>query len=140
MKAIYTLAIMFFALSSIAVAQDEDEFIRSYNQVRMMCSIDIPELDLVANEWSELEYAGNRVVFNDGVENNVVIYNADGSSNVYFQASEISEGTNDTGDTYQQMELTRDDGGNSTIMLFDEFCSLIHYYDDGSYLIIQYYP
>lgn len=140
MKYLFSLALIVGAmLGSNAFAQDPDQFERNYSQVRMYCSVDIPEYGLEANEWSEMSDASNRVILNYGDENDIVIYNANGTRDVYQQASEITEGTNDSGDTYQEMEITDGDGAKITIMLFDDFMSMIHYYEDGSYLIIQYY-
>ncbi|MBK7129855.1 MAG: hypothetical protein IPM74_04865 [Crocinitomicaceae bacterium] len=140
MKYLFSLALIVGAmLGSNAYAQDPDQFERNYSQVRMYCSVDIPEYGLEANEWSEMSDASNRVILNYGDENDVVIYNANGTRDVYQQSSEITEGTNDSGDTYQEMEITDGDGAKITIMLFDDFMSMIHYYEDGSYLIIQYY-
>lgn len=140
MKYLFSVALIVGALfGSSAVAQDEDQFERSYTQVRMYCSVDIPEYGLKAEEWSEMTDANNRFVLNYGDENDVVVYNANGQRDVYQQASEITEGTNDEGDVYQEMDITDGNGGEITIMLFDDFLSMIHYYEDGSYLIIQYY-
>jgi hypothetical protein len=138
-------AILFVALLAGAVftpasfAQDDDKFERSYHTVRMMCSMDLPELGLVADEWSETVAADNRFVFNYGEDNDVVCFDASGNQTIYQQVTEITEGTNDTGDEYQEMGVTSAEGDDVTIMLFEDFLSLIHYYEDGSYLIIQYY-
>ena len=140
MKAILFVALLVSAVVTPNVyAQDDDKFERSYESVRMMCSVDLPEMGLVADEWSEMMTAKNRFVFNYGAENEVVVYSASGDQDVYQQVSEITEGTNDDGDTYQEMDVTDAEGSDVTIMLFEDFLSLIHYYEDGSYLIIQYY-
>jgi hypothetical protein len=140
MKAMLFVALLVGAVvTPAAFAQDDDQFERSFHTVRMMCSMDLPELGLVAEEWSETVDADNRFVFNYGKDNEVVCYDASGNRTVYQQVTEITEGTNDTGDEYQEMGVTNADGDEVTIMLFEDFLSLIHYYEDGSYLIIQYY-
>jgi hypothetical protein len=140
MKYLFSIALVIGALlSTSAIAQDEDQFERSYSQVRMYCSVDIPDYGLVANEWSEMVEADNKFILNYGDANDVVVLNANGQRDVYQQASEITEGTNDDGDVYQEMDITDGDGNEITIMLFEDFLSMIHYYEDGSYLIIQYY-
>jgi len=140
MKSFFFVALIFSAfVSSSAVAQDDDQFERSYVSVRMMCSFDIPESGLIANEWTEMVDANNRFVFNYGTANDVVVHNASGGAETYSQVSEITSGSNDDGDEYQEMEVKSKEGDRVVIMLFDDFLSLIHYYDDGSYLIIQYY-
>lgn len=140
MKAILFMALLVGAVfTPSALAQDPDQFERSYVEVRMMCSFDIPESGLIANEWTEMIEAKNRFVFNYGTANQVKVYNASGGTDTYEQVSEITTGTNDEGDEYQEMEVKSKEGDKVVIMLFDDFLSLIHYYSDGSYLIIQYY-
>lgn len=136
--AAFALIISSFGFTSFSV-QDPDQFERTYTQVRMYCSTNVVELALRAGEWSEMKTATNRFVFNYGTNNEVMVYNASGTTDTYQQASEIIKGTNEDGLPYQEMDLTNADGDEVTLLLFDTSLSMVFYYEDGNYLILQYY-
>lgn len=108
MKHIYTITLLIFSI--VGFAQENNQFVENFTKFAKITD----------GKFGELQEGNATIIFNYGQNNNIKIYFAGGSTEVYSRVSDVTKDTTKTGEKFQYSKMLDEKGEEIYFVKYDD--------------------